>query len=93
MAAQATKDQILEDAGYTYSFEKALYINRRIKKAFSIEFVEDHTDAELLARINESGSENGNENDNGENGNDRWQFYFNAPPSESVKHELERVLH
>jgi hypothetical protein len=88
VAAQATKDQILEDAGYTYSFEKALYINRRIKKAFSIEFVEDHTDAELLARINESGSENGN----GENASDRWQFYFNAPPSESVKHELERVL-
>jgi hypothetical protein len=84
MAAQATKDQILEDAGYTYSFEKALYINRRLKKAFSIEFVEDHTDAELLARINENG--------NGEDGNDRWQFYFNAPPSESVKHELERVL-
>lgn len=88
MAAQATKDQILEDAGYTYSIERALYINRRLKKAFSIEFVEDHTDAQLLARINEHGNENG---DN-QNGNDRWQFYFNAPPSESVKHELERVL-
>ena len=75
----ATKDQILEDAGYTYSFERALYVNRRSKKAFSIEFVEDHTDAELLDRMNENGGE-------------QWQFYFNSAPSESVKHELERVL-
>lgn len=75
----ATKDQILEDAGYSYSFDRALYVNRRAKKAFSIEFVEDHTDEQIQTRIDE------------QTGNG-WKFYFNSDPSESVKCELERIL-
>ena len=75
----AAKDQILEDAGYVYNFERALYVNRGARKAFSIEFVQDHTDEQIKARIAESG----------ENG---WRFYFNSAPVESVKQELERIL-
>lgn len=75
----ATKDQILEDAGYAYSFDRAVYVNRHAKKAFSIEFVEDHTDEQIKARIDEYAG-------------DGWRFYFNSDPSESVKGELERIL-
>jgi hypothetical protein len=74
-----TKDQILEEAGYSYNFERALYINRRLKKAFSIEFVEDNTDEEITARMNRKSD-------------GRWEFYFNSEPSESVKGALERIL-
>ena len=79
MRRLATKDQILEDAGYRYSFDRAVYVNRKAKKAFSIEFVEDNTDEEIKARMNQTN-------------NGRWQFYFNSEPSESVKSELERIL-
>lgn len=63
----ATKDQILEDAGYRYNFERALYVNREAKKAFSIEFIEDNTDEQIKAGVEEA-------SDNG------WRFYFNSPP-------------
>jgi hypothetical protein len=79
MRRYATKDLILEGAGYAYNFDRALYINRRLKKAFSIEFVEDNTDEEIKARMNQKSD-------------GRWQFYFNSEPSDSVKGELERIL-
>ena len=79
MRRLATKDQILEDAGYRYSFDRAVSVNRHARKAFSIEFVEDHTDEQIKARIDEH-TGNG------------WKFYFNSDPSDSVKCELERVL-
>jgi hypothetical protein len=79
MRRYATKDLILEEAGYSYNFDRAVYVNRKDKKAFSIEFVEDNTDEEIKARMNQTN-------------NGRWQFYFNSEPSESVKRELERIL-
>jgi len=80
MATIDTKSQILKDAGYVYSFDREVYFNRGDKKVFSLEFVEDHSEAELQRYLNErrQGSE--------------WRFYFNSPPSEAVKHELQGVL-
>lgn len=75
-----TKIQILEESGYSYSFDRQIYINRRTKKAFSVEFVEDHSEEELLRCINEDAP-------GGE-----WRFYFNSEPSAAVKHELVGVL-
>ena len=80
MAALATKSQILQDAGYAYSFDRKIYINRGTKKAFSVEFVEDHSEAELQKHVREETHGNG------------WEFYFNSPPSQAVKRELEIVL-
>jgi len=80
MITLATKSQILEDAGYAYSIDRTIYINRETKKVFSVKFIEDHNEEELKARISEK-------TQGGE-----WQFYFNSPPSEAVKHELERAL-
>ena len=79
MKAVDTKSQILEDAGYAYGFDHAVYFNRKARKVFSVEFIEDHSEAELQERIREDTQ--------GE-----WRFYFNSPPAEAVKRELESVI-
>jgi hypothetical protein len=80
MATAATKTRILENAGYAYSFDRMIYINRRTKKAFSFEFVDDHSEEVLRSCIDEPTREG------------EWRFYFNSAPSEAVKRELETVL-
>ena len=74
------KKDILWEANYRYNFDRDLFVNPTVKKAFSLEFVDDHTEDELLEYIQES--TDGNE----------WKFYFNILPSDGVKRELERVL-
>lgn len=80
MQTLVTKKQLLEDAGYRYSFDRMLYFNQDTKKFFSAEFVDDHSEDELQACINEKS--NGTE----------WRFYFNSQPSVAVKRELGSVL-
>jgi hypothetical protein len=80
MTTATSKMRILEDAGYAFSFPRTIYVNRQAKKVFSVEFVEDHDDEEIKRRINE----------NTQGG--KWRFYFNSPPSDAVKRELESVL-
>ena len=74
------KTEILWAANYKYNFDRDLYVNRAAKKAFSLEFVDDHPEDEVRRRIEE-------ETDGSE-----WRFYFNLPPSEMVRRELERHL-
>jgi len=74
------KQDLLRQAGYDYNFERMVYFNRQAKKAFSIEFVDDHDESELATRITEDAGRSG------------WRFYFNSPPSDTVKQELERTL-
>lgn len=74
------KKQILEDAGYAYSFDRLSYINRDVRKVFSVEFVQDHSEAELKARIKEPTPPG------------EWSFYFNLPPSDGVKREFLRSI-
>lgn len=74
------KSDILFEANYRYNFDRDLWINREAKKAFSIEFVDDEPEQEIVRRIGEPTGGNG------------WTFYFNLPPSDGVKRELERVL-
>ncbi len=80
MTALLTKNKMLEDAGYGYSFERQMYINRRTKKAFSIEFVEDQSEDKIRERIDAAKE------------GETWQFNFNAEPSDSVKRQLEKIL-
>jgi len=75
-----SKEQILRQAGYAYSFDRMVYFNRKAKKVFSIEFIEDHREDELQKFLSEATE--GKE----------WHFYFNSPPPKSVKMELEGVL-
>jgi hypothetical protein len=74
------KEQILRQAGYTYSFDREVYFNRKTKKIFSVEFVEDHDELDLQKFCSEilDGEE--------------WKFYFNSPPPKAVKSELESIL-
>jgi len=73
------KGKLLEGAQYRYHFDRELYVNRDARKVFSLEFVEDNDEAELRQLIDM-------ENRGG------WLFYFNAPPSPTVKQALQREL-
>jgi hypothetical protein len=81
MQTRATKQQILEDAGYFYSFDRMIYVNRDARKVFSIEYIQDHNESELKAKIEKPGSENGD-----------WSFYFSKDPSDAVKRDLSAIL-
>lgn len=74
------KKDILKEAEYWYNFDRDIFYNRKAKKAFSLEFVDDHREEELREHIQEPIEGNG------------WKFYFNVTPSESVKQMLEQVL-
>jgi hypothetical protein len=74
------KKGVLKEANYWYNFDRDIFYNRKSKKAFSLEFVDDHKEEEIRSCIE------ANTNGSG------WTFYFNSPPSEGVKRELERVL-
>jgi hypothetical protein len=47
---------------------------------FSIEFVQDHPESEIAARINELVPPG------------EWRFYFNAEPSEALRRELSAII-
>jgi len=74
------KKDILKEAEYRYNFDRDIYFNRNAKKAFSLEFVDDTPEEELTRRVRENTVST------------EWTFYFNSPPSEAVKRELESVL-
>jgi hypothetical protein len=74
------KKDILFEANYRYNFDRDLYVNPTTKKVFSIEYVADKPQEEIVRRIEETTDGLG------------WTFYFNSPPSEGVKRVLEQVL-
>jgi hypothetical protein len=74
------KHDLFKQAGYRYNSYRMLYFNREAKKAFSLEFVQDHDENELSKRIQEHSAPNG------------WRFYFNSSPPESVRRQLESDL-
>ena len=75
-----TKQQILDNAGFTYNFDRQIYVNRKTKKIFSVEFVQDHNERELEQCVQE--------NTNGK----KWRFYFNGELPPAVRREIEAVL-
>lgn len=77
--ALVTKARILDEAGYFYNFEREIYVNRKTKKAFSVDFIEDRDEEEIQKCIRQLP-------DGG------WHFYFISDPSEAVRRELESVL-
>ncbi len=80
MTTLATKQQILDAAGYDYNFDRQVYFNRKARKVFSVEFIADNDEAKLDESIRESTDAR------------EWRFYFNVPPPESVKRQIESVL-
>lgn len=80
MPMLATKKDMLERSGYVYNFRRRVYVNRKARKVFSVEAVEDHDEQWLQACIGE------------ENGSPEWRFYFTKVPSEAVQQELVSEL-
>ncbi len=80
MTKLAEKEQLLRKAGYSYEPDREVYINRKARKVFSIDFLEDHDAKAIASKIREAtlGAE--------------WIFIFNNIPSESVKRELAKML-
>jgi hypothetical protein len=80
MRALAMKADLLEGRGYVYNFDRQIYVNRKTKKAFSVEYIEDHDVGHLEKCMDD------------ETGGVEWRFYFNDPPSHAVQRELENML-
>lgn len=69
------KSALLTDSGFYFDINRELFINKSQQKIMSIEFVEDHSQKEIERLIERSDSRG-------------WNFYFNAPPPESVKSQI-----
>jgi hypothetical protein len=79
--AVTTKKALLENAGYAYDFNHMLYFNRKTKKAFSVEFIDDNPPEVLEDSIRQPTS------------TERWEFYVSDPPiPDSVRRKLESTL-
>jgi hypothetical protein len=78
--ADIRKSQILKDAGYRYNLERELYVNRAIRTAFSIDFLEETDEQEIRRRLSLPPPVDG------------WVFHFVKHPSDAVRIELERLL-
>jgi hypothetical protein len=42
MTTLATRQNLLDAGGYVYNIDREVYFNRRAKKIFSVDFLEDH---------------------------------------------------
>lgn len=62
-----SKKKILDENGFKYNSIRMIYFNKKIKKIFSFEVIDDHDESWLKGKILEENIE-------------RWQFYFNDPP-------------
>ncbi len=78
-----TKERLLRDAGFSYNFDRLAYVNRKMRKVFAVETVEDHPEDWLIRKIAEA-------NTSGD-----WKFY--DEPSAAVRQafvaELEDAHH
>ena len=75
MAKKADKkaEQILREQGYRYNFDRMAYYSRDARKAFSLEWIEDHTEEELRQALSE------------QNAGEEWQIYADVQPSRAVR--------
>jgi len=78
MLRMTDKEQILNNAGYKYIFDHEIYFNKKTKKIFSLEAIEDHDEKWLDQCIHEE--------------TNSWKFYFNSDPGDNVKDEIIRRL-
>ena len=80
MRAIDPKQRILDAAGFSYNFDREIYVNQKTKKIFSVDFIEDHDEKTLEECIREVPA------------GKKWRFYFNEKPPNAVRREIEAVL-
>ena len=73
---ESDKKDLLEESGYRYHFSRMVFFNRKTKKMFSREFIEDHQLNQIRQKIREDRPDN------------QWIFYFNRPLSYEAKQEI-----
>ena len=73
------KEQLLENSGYRYHFDRMIYFNRSLRRAFSLEFVEDNPQQVIQALLEAPAT-------------NEWVFHFNEAPSDRVKRDLAEAL-
>lgn len=71
-------ETLLKKEGFKYNSDREIYYNKKNKKIFSVEALEDHGKAWLRKCLDDS--------------NRDWEFYFNTKPSPAVKKEIQHVL-
>lgn len=74
---ESDKKGLLEESGYRYHFSRMVYFNRKKKKIFSREFIDDHELNQIRKKIREDSPDN-----------HLWIFYFNRPLSKEAKQEI-----
>src|SRR5260370_36613419 len=77
-----TKGRMLEGAGFVYNFYREVYFNREAKKIFSMDFIEDKDEETIEQCVREIR----------ESPDGRWMLYFNSPPTEARRRQLEAEL-
>jgi hypothetical protein len=73
------REELLENSGYRYHFNRMIYFNRAVRRAFSLEFVEGHSQQEIQKLLETPAT------------ND-WVFHFNKQLSDRAKRELAEAL-
>ena len=79
MSDLTEKEELLESSGYRYHFDRMIYANRDIRRAFSLEFVEAHSHQELQKLLEMPAT-------------NEWIFHLNELPSDRVRQELAEAL-
>ena len=80
MTVQGEKEQILKKDGYVYNFDHEMYFNRKAKKVFSMDFIEDRPAQVIEECVRETNKGSG------------WQIYSVGDLSDSVHRQLETLL-
>ncbi len=80
MSELMEKEQLLTKAGYSYEPNREVYVNRKARKAFSVDYLEEHDTKEIARKIQEATR------------GAKWTFIFNKEPSDWVKRELAKML-
>lgn len=65
-------EEILKAHGYVYNFDRMAYYNRSVRKAFSFEWIQDHSEDDLSRALRE------------ENDGEHWRIYADRTPSQAV---------
>ena len=73
--------QLIKENNFKLVFSRDIYVNIKLKKIFSLEFLLENTSENILKKINEKN-------------NSEWMFYFlGGNPDEMVKKEiLDEIL-
>ena len=75
MSDLTVKEELLENSGYRYHFERMIYISRADRRAFSLEFLETHSQQELQRLVEMSATGD-------------WVLHYNEPLTDAARRSL-----